>query len=281
LAGESVPTSEIPLVPPTAPQVTLVVEDQAGVERRIWCKRLVTLLGSRVGCKIRLNHPKVGGVHAAIVHTGTAAWAIDLVTARGTSLNDLQMHLEQLNDGDVLTIAPWSFTVEVKEPPEDAVPPQVVDLEPAPEVVILEHIQTGRLLKPHREVCTLGRRNGCDIVISDPSISRVQALLFSHFGHPAILDLLSENGLMVNGAPALFRKLRGDDILTIGSAQFRVRLVAHSVDIGGAGNGKPPGTSLELAPAEAEPDLIDIHETENSQPWMIVDHLKKAQRERG
>jgi len=257
------------------------VEDQTGVERRIWCKRLVTLLGSRVGCKIRLNHPKVGGVHTAIVHAGNTIWAVDLVTSRGTSLNDLQMHLERLSDGDVLTIAPWSFQVEVKEVHEDAIGPSAINLEPAPQVVVLEHLQTGRMLKPHREVCTLGRRNGCDIVLSDPSISRVQALLFAHFGHPAILDLLSENGLMVNDTPVQFRMLRADDILTIGSAQFRVRLVAHSADIGGAGNGQPASPSLELAPAEAEPDLIDIHETEDSQAWMIVDHLKKAQRKRG
>ena len=81
--------------------------------------------------------------------------------------------------------------------------------------------------------------------------------------------------------PAIFRAQRADDILTIGSAQFRVRLGAHSTDIADSGNGQLASPSLELAPAEPQPDLIDIHETEGSQSWMIVDHLKKAQRKRG
>jgi pSer/pThr/pTyr-binding forkhead associated (FHA) protein len=279
LAGEKIITSHIPVVPPSAPQVVLIVEDETGSERRIRCKRVVTLLGSRKGCKIRLNHPRVSGVQTAIVHTGKAIFAVDLVTRHGTELNELQMRLEELSDGDLLKIACWSFQVEIAAPEVDDRGAPFTDLDHTPEVVVLEHTTSGRLLKPHRSVCTLGRRNGCDIIVSDPAVSRVQALLFQYYGHPAIFDLLSENGIKINGTLTPFRLLRTDDIVTIGSEDFRVRLVAATGgDLRPSGNGQTVRPSAQVAPARREPDLIDIHETESSHDWAIVDHLNDAKK---
>jgi hypothetical protein len=146
-------------------------------------------------------------------------------------------------------------------------------------VVVLEHTTSGRLLKPHRNVCTLGRRNGCDIVVSDPAVSRVQALLFQYYGHPAIFDLLSENGIKINGTLTPFRLLRTDDIVTIGSEDFRVCLMAAGGrDLKPTDNGQSRKPSPQVVPENHEPDLIDIHETESSHNWAIVDHLKEAKK---
>ncbi len=266
----------------SAPRLNLVVHGGPDAGTEIPCKRIVTLLGSRDGCKVALRHKRVSPVHVAIINDGEEIRAADLVTPAGTLLHGLKMELESLSDGDTLTFGPWEFQVRI-HPAEhggldDAQP---LGLEPTPQVVALEHILTGRILQPNRPVCIIGRRSGCDIAISDSRVSRVHAILFRYFGHPAVFDLLSKHPTLVNDAPVGFKMLKNEDLLTIGDSRFKVRIVNATVGGKPSDNGK--GQKLAgLAPAPPPPsadvpaeDLIDIAQTEGSQTWRIADKIKK------
>lgn len=273
------PVTAIPTVADSAPRLNLVLQKgpQSGI--RIPCRRVVTLIGSREGCKVNLRHRRAAPVHTALVNNGSEIIAVDLLTPAGTRLNGLQLQHETLSDGDLLTVDQWELRVEIEQPDSngnaDAHP---FDLEPTPNVVALEHLETGRVLQPNRAVCLIGRRNGCDIALPDSRVSRAHALLLNYFGYPAILDLLTPNGTMVNKTPIQFQALKDGDVLTIGDAQFRIRLVGSAVSKRSSNNHKPAAPRVALAKEPVSADLIDIQKTEGAQSWRIADNLEHLEK---
>jgi pSer/pThr/pTyr-binding forkhead associated (FHA) protein len=246
------------------------------------CRRVATLIGSREGCKLRLRHTQVSPAHLAIVNDGLSILAIDLISSRGTLLNGLKMEHERLADGDVLTVKPWELRVEIRQAKGSGdADMHPFDLEPTPRLVVLEHVETGRILQPNRELVVIGRRNGCDIVISGQRVSRVHALLLNYFGRPAVVDLLSTNRTRVNDRPVAFKMLSNDDVIGIDESQFRVRLVGSPVTERVASAPKVAvETTVELSTEGFTTDMVDIAAVEATQPWRIAENLEKVVRKR-
>ncbi|MFA4972749.1 MAG: FHA domain-containing protein [bacterium] len=59
-------------------------------------------------------------------------------------------------------------------------------------------------------------RRAPDIVLSDASLSRLHAMLFSDGDNVAILDLVSKNGTYVNGQEVESRMLKPGDVIELG-----------------------------------------------------------------
>ena len=272
-------TAMTPISDDAAPRARLVLQSETGRNRNIQCRRIVTLLGSRPGCKIHLRHPHVSQLHVAIVNDGVNMIAVDLVSRNGTLLNGLKMEHEKLSDGDMLTIDPFVFRVDLEDPKRNSHADFHPFLEPTPHFLALEHLETNRILRSNREVCIIGRRNGCDIVLQDRRASRTHCLLFNYFGYPAVFDLLSHNTTMINDEPVSYRPLKNDDILTIGNTRFRVKLVGPTVGTRRRVKDKPSELPKPVAP-KPEPDMIDIEATESSQRWRIAEAVEKANRKR-
>ncbi len=263
----------------------------------------MTLIGSRAGCKINLQHPNVAPVHAAIVHTGSRLLACDLATVRGARLNGLPLELEELAEGDALVIGPWEFRVELMPPMEpDGQVASLMNLEPAPGEFVFEHTGTHRLFQPKREVCVIGRRSKCDIAIDDAEVSRVHAMIFRYHEHPVVADLLGSSPLLLNDAPVALAYLHADDLLRIGATEFRVRFprLAHlpsRAEGNGNGAGHAPrngnGAPLPRSSGDADAglnddlpvaipdeeieDLVNIRDSEGSR-WPVADHLERLER---
>ncbi len=273
-------TSCPPSLPDFAPHVTLVVRKAHESGVRIACNRVVTLVGSRHGVRANLQCDKVAPVHLAIVNNGVDVHAVDMLSPTGTLLNGLKMQHEKLSDGDRLEIGTFDFGVEISRPTRKGNGDIHLDLEPAPQAIALEHIETGRLLQPNRSVCLIGRRHGCDVVLDDHQVSRAHALLLTYHDRPAVMDLLTPGKTLVNDEPVGFRALADGDVLTIGDANFRVRVVEPKVVAGPPSTRKSAvATVLTPTPKEREPDLIDIKATEGSQRWRVaedLDNLEKA-----
>jgi hypothetical protein len=69
----------------------------------------------------------------------------------------------------------------------------------------------------------VGRGPDLDLVVDDPSVSRLHAEITVRGEYAYITDLgLSTNGTRVNGRPVGRRRLRDGDVLTLGGASFRV-----------------------------------------------------------
>lgn len=289
------PTQSIPRLPRSVPQAALEVVHGSQNGPTIACSRVVTLVGARSGCKVLLKHESVDPVHLAIVHDGSKIRAADLMSPRGSILNQLKLDQEVLHDGDRLGVSAWEFRVGITEPQSSAGDDEhVFALDPSPVAVALQHIESGQLLHPKRDICIIGRRQGCDIHISSRYVSRSHALLVSYMGHPAIVDLLSSHHTYVNGNPVMFQILQDQDIVGIGDAQFRVLAVGPSSvkPESGAhqkGDSVLPEDTAEVPPSEqqrpnppiplAAPDQIDIEHVEGSQRWRIADNYEKLTRQ--
>jgi len=273
-------SSTVPAIPDYAPHVSLLVRKAHEPGLRIGCNRIVTLVGSRHGVRVNLQCDKVAPVHLAIVNDGTDVYAVDMLSPTGTLLNGLKMQHEKLSDGDRLEIGSFDFAVEISRPPRNGNGDIHLDLEPAPQAIALEHLDTGRILQPNRSVCLIGRRHGCDVVLDDTQVSRAHALLLVVKDRPAVMDLLTPAKTSVNDEPVSFRMLSDGDVLTVGDARFRVRVVQPK------SWANPPASPSKSAATKAAPpaaptavtDLIDIKATEGSTRWRVAEDLEKLEK---
>ena len=83
--------------------------------------------------------------------------------------------------------------------------------------------ETGEIFPLLREMTTVGRGEGVDIRLTDPSVSRLHAEIIVRGLHVYVSDLgLSVNGTRVNGRPIGRRVLVDGDVLSFGAARTRV-----------------------------------------------------------
>src|SRR3954453_17775809 len=88
---------------------------------------------------------------------------------------------------------------------------------------------TGTVFELAAEVATIGRGDGVDVPLDDPSVSRLHAELIRRGPHVYVADLgLSANGTRVNGRPVGRRILADGDVLSFGASRSRVGGLAQS-----------------------------------------------------
>jgi predicted component of type VI protein secretion system len=73
-----------------------------------------------------------------------------------------------------------------------------------------------------QESLLLGRHAECDVVLSDPSVSRRHARLFFRDGSWFLQDLGSTNGTVINGVSIGRCELRPGDRLIIGNERLEI-----------------------------------------------------------
>jgi hypothetical protein len=82
---------------------------------------------------------------------------------------------------------------------------------------------TGEVIPLRDDVTTVGRGQGADIRLDDPSVSRLHAELVRRGPYVYVVDLgLSRNGTRVNGRPIARRVLDEGDVLSFGAARCRI-----------------------------------------------------------
>jgi len=83
--------------------------------------------------------------------------------------------------------------------------------------------ESGEVFPLLDEVTTVGRGQGANIRLDDPSVSRLHAELIRRGPYVYVVDLgLSRNGTRVNGRPVARRVLDDGDVLSFGAARGRI-----------------------------------------------------------
>jgi pSer/pThr/pTyr-binding forkhead associated (FHA) protein len=84
-------------------------------------------------------------------------------------------------------------------------------------------------------------REGCDVVLLDPEVSRRHARISMLDGAPAIADLGSTNGTWVNGHRiGATAQLAAGDVVRFGNTLFHVEFVGGPTRVAGAPRGETP-----------------------------------------
>jgi hypothetical protein len=83
-----------------------------------------------------------------------------------------------------------------------------------PLLLVLDRVESERLL--------VGRHPACDVVLSDPSVSRRHAQLTFRDGAWVLQDLASTNGTTVNGQRVGRTTLRAGDTISLGDEAIQV-----------------------------------------------------------
>ncbi len=258
--GTDIPC-QFPLASENAPKVRLSVLRGPGEGATIRLRRILSLIGSRPGCKVALNHRGVAAVHCAVVNTGAVVFARDLVTDTKTYLNDLPLECERLDDGDVLKIAQWELAVHIQERSlgDGADDASLLDLEPT-QTVALQVADNGQLTRLRRDVCVIGRKSGCDVLVQHPQASRAHALIATYMGQPSVFDLLSSNGLQVNDKQVTFAPIYSGDRLQVGEAALRVVIPNQIARQAAAPDSAAVDTTVIRL--ESDEDQVDIRAAE-------------------
>ncbi len=91
---------------------------------------------------------------------------------------------------------------------------------------------TGEVFTLDSEVTTVGRGDGIDVGLTDPTVSRLHAELVRRGPYLYVSDLgLSSNGTRVNGRPVGRRLLSEGDVISFGAARCRVAgLLCNDID---------------------------------------------------
>ncbi len=84
---------------------------RANASERWSVDRAVTIIGRRPGVAIRLDHPEVSAVHAAVARIGESMAVFDLGSVWGTWVNHRRETAAFLRAGDVLAVGPFEMVV--------------------------------------------------------------------------------------------------------------------------------------------------------------------------
>jgi predicted component of type VI protein secretion system len=106
----------------------------------------------------------------------------------------------------------------------------------------LEPLGGGEAIPLLRASLTVGRRESCDIVLRFANISGQHCKLTLESGYWFVQDLNSQNGIKVNGAHVIRKRLDPNDTLAIARHKYRI---LYSPDELGA-SGPPPSDEEDI-----------------------------------
>jgi adenylate cyclase len=135
------------------------------------------------------------------------------------------------------------------------------------------------ILELHKPVITVGRGNANDLVLNDPSVSRLHAVIKLEEKKVAIADRGSTNGVILNGERiAREAELRNGDVAVLGRYELRLETVDDRTIL--VRKGEMPSTLNRIIRGEpgriAGPDKL---EDSKSALADLAKHVKKLERE--
>ncbi len=211
---------------PLSPQgirASITVLKKTGDGRKIKLDRPVTIFGSHKEAQVRLKHESIARAHCAIINTGLRLVLRDLGSKTGIRVNGKKTQNADLKNGDTIRIDAWKFRVNLKSNGDtcsgSSIAATVFMTHPE---ISLEEPASGNTWSKLDEIFVVGRRTSCEVHIDNNNISRAHALVCCLNGRPAIFDLVSSNGLSVNGASTKMTYLSAGDEVALGEVVLRV-----------------------------------------------------------
>ncbi len=258
----------------SAPRATdllrLAWDDPGTGEEFEWYGPTPVRLGRAPDNEIVLNAAAVSRLHARIERDGGTLIVVDNGSSNGTFLGERRVTREVLTDGALLTVGPFTLTV-------DRDPPALGALATARNAVRgdLRLRWTGGDGGAHElpldRALAIGRGDDCDVVLPTTSASRRHARIAPAGAGATITDQGSSNGTFVNDERVTERALKPGDVITIGGVRLTVEAIvpaagaeqelATRIGVGGQELATRIGVAAPvIAPAEGSTVILDMPE---------------------
>ncbi|MBD3344677.1 MAG: FHA domain-containing protein [Chitinivibrionales bacterium] len=170
----------------------------------------VITIGRDPSCDIIVDGMGVSRTHVKIDLTGPVPVLNDHDSSFGTFVNNSQVRMHTISDGDVLAVGIAVFDISLND--STLILARRYSTDPEDRTFV-------RQIKDRQ--ITIGRDGSNDIQINHPLVSRFHARMsMNDEGQYSITDLRSNNGTFVNGNPAQNIVLSKDDIIQIGPYRF-------------------------------------------------------------
>jgi ABC-type multidrug transport system ATPase subunit len=190
---------------------TANIDERGRVEPVSKERTSVVTIGRDSECDIVLDAPQISRKHVQL-HETAKGWKVeDLGSANGTFVNDRLNRIREaiVSDDDILFFGSYRFPVsrvrEFSESDSSA------------------SVQSGQIDLPlDRDVITIGRGDGNDVVLDAPQVSRQHARILRRNGAYVLEDLGSANGTFFDGEKVDRLELGPSQTLSFGT--YAVRL---------------------------------------------------------
>jgi ABC-type multidrug transport system ATPase subunit/pSer/pThr/pTyr-binding forkhead associated (FHA) protein len=177
---------------------------------------------------VALNDPQVSRHHARLDWSARGLQITDLGSSNGTRVNEVEIEPkvpQPLADGDTIRVGSFTLTLHLPQAmqqlaaispirAETFIPEQTLVPGVAPRLIV-KTPQGTKEFPLEREMLTLGREPGNDIVVDERVVSRRHAQLQRVAPDYEITDLGSANGLTWQGARVPKKLLTNGDVLWI------------------------------------------------------------------
>jgi len=231
-------------LPSNAPSVR-VTAGVGSASQKTWnLRRPVAMVGSRRTALLHLDSPEVSKAHCLIVNTGADVLLRDLASHSGTFCGDQRVELTALADGNVLRVGSTQIQVAIQAASQsnDDTETDYEYLDPTkmPKPVVLIDAEGNRHKLEH-SVSVVGRRDECDLILSNLDVSLAHAAIVHVQGRPAVYDLGSRNGTFVNDKRVTLAYITPGDKLALGPCQFTVEngeAASHTVEQDASASGE-------------------------------------------
>lgn len=97
--------------------------------------------------------------------------------------------------------------------------------DPRAELVVTGGIAVGMKFPLIKEVCTIGRKEGNDICLQDPNISRIHARIEQGDQDYTLVDMGSTNGTFVNGKRVIKATVKSGDNIKVGKTELKFQFM--------------------------------------------------------
>lgn len=250
------------------------------------------LIGRDPGADLVLDHPEISRRHAYLQVIRGGVFALDLETRTGLRWGGVNGSSGWLAHGQGLGIGP--FWIRPQEPPRGAeaeglasgaLPTERASDRPDLAPISLEFLdKSGQKLswRSRRAMVLLGRSPTCKLRLPGAEVSRIHAALVNTPSGLWAVDLLSREGILVNGTKVRSARLEGGDELRIGLNRIRVRAEAEpsrgpralALPMGGR-----TGVTSSPAAPEVRPILAAELEPTDSLAMALLGDFRQAQQQ--
>jgi pSer/pThr/pTyr-binding forkhead associated (FHA) protein len=185
--------------------------------------RQVCVVGRQEGSNLVLTSARVSKVHALLVREQHRVYVRDLASTNGIQVNGAAVQEAALADTDLLRIGGYTLCCDSGfSAASDAgatVPPAQLRLD-----------DSTFTFSPDRRTALIGRREGCDIRVDDPSVAPVHAIIFDLDGQRFVHDLGAPGGTLLNGRPIHRKELNAGDEVQVGKTSLHYEVSEEAAE---------------------------------------------------